>query len=213
MKKKIVFLLGFQKCGTTWLHNLLLNQPGYINNQFAEKELNIWINYKTGNFLSRFKKSQNLLQFLLFVNPNFFYFKYFKYLIKNNFFSSDLSPSNCILNKKDINYIKEKFNNSGIDVKFLTFIRDPLQRCLSAFNMYKIANDKNGNWGHLVSQGNSIDEQFNFFFKTKNCSMRTQYEKILNEVSCLGRDDFKMFIYEDFFFNRKKKNLYFKKNN
>ena len=207
MKKKIVFLLGFQKCGTTWLYNLLLNQPSYINNRFAEKELNVWKNYKTGNFLSKLKKSNNLLQFLLFVNPKFFYFKYFKYLIKENHFSSDISPSNCILVKKDINNIKEKFNNSGIEVKFIAFIRDPLQRCLSAFNMYKIANEKNGSWKKLVSQGNSLDEKFNFFFKTKNCSIRTQYEKILNEVSCLGRDDFKMFIYEDFFFNNNSKAL------
>jgi len=204
--KKIFIYLGSQKCGSTWLYKLFSSHSNYIDNKFFWKELDAWFHYKKSDIITKFKKSKNIFQFIIFLQPKF-YFKYFKMILKNNLFTSDISPSNIVLKKEDIFYIKQKFNKLNISVKFILLIRDPVQRCLSAFNMLNKANQKTGLFNNLIIQSSSLEEKFIFFYKTKYCTMRTQYEQILSQTSILNQDDLRVFIYEDFFFNHKIKLL------
>ena len=205
--KNLIILLGAEKCGTTWLYKLFLTHPNYIDNKFFWKELQAWHCYKTTNIIQKIKRSKNFLQFIMFINPKYFYFKYFNMILKNNLFTSDLSPSNIILEKKDIFYIKQKFNKLNISVKFILFVRDPVQRCLSSFNMYYKKNQKTGLFNDRIIKSSSLEEKFIFFYKLGSCQLSTKYEQILSQTQILNQDDLRVFIYEDFFFNHKIKLL------
>jgi hypothetical protein len=206
MKKTFLLGLGAQKCGTTWLNNYLMQNKTFARG-FA-KEYHIWDAIDLP-ILSRYqvKKSffssvNNKKRYKMQTDKNF-YFEYFNSLYKNEVeITADITPAYSGLNSSRLSFIKQQFEERGIECKAVLFIRDPIERCRSAVQ-YNLGR---GNFNEGVSIGNNgfcsaLDE----YYRTLHSKIRTNYSATIDNIkSVFSQDEYYIGVYESMF---EKKNV------
>ena len=94
------------------------------------------------------------------------YFIYFSMVLKNGGIALDITPSYAGLSAHRFNFINTKFIERGVQVKCIFIMRDPVKRCISAFNM-----NRNKSQDGRAHEGIRFDiapqEAFKEFFSRK----------------------------------------------
>lgn len=164
------FIIGGQKCGTTALHSFLINHP-QIKGGINQKELDFFaydklFNKGLENYHSKFKKS--LKENILF----------------KKIFFLDSSPSYLLSGNPQIT--SNRIFNYNTKSKVIVLVRNPVERCFSAFQMYKkryFENDKDWWMKWMETRGGD----------TKNVIRRTEVEYnnfdlfVKNEIDVLEK--------------------------
>jgi hypothetical protein len=197
--KMKTFLLGCgaQKAGTTWLANKLSSSPEYWNGGI--KEWRFWKFYFENEYsrlrqIDRMKKrlleipasgkhlSKPKLEWriLALQNPESFLQDIVDdFLEKGNAkVLGDMTPSNGTLGIDKLTFIKEYFNNRGINVKPLFIMRDPFERIWSGVRMIvrNQYSEKYKNNEHFAC------EKLLETYRTKKVEQRTRYEHIVENL-------------------------------
>lgn len=75
-------------------------------------------------------------------------------------------------------------------------MRDPVQRCLSAFNMFR-----NRGYGQkIVSMSEDADAAFIQYVQSDHARIRTEYERTIAALQTgLAPDDYRILLYEEMF--------------
>lgn len=140
--KTFILGLGAQKAGTSWLYNYIQSDSNFVQGRIKEKELHIWdrknialFNNQKRNFL-KIRNFQDLLLWRM-ENSSNFYFDYFDSLLSKNKITADIIPPYSSLSSIHLNQIKHEFLKRNIKIKCIFLLRDPVQRCVSAFGMNK----------------------------------------------------------------------------
>lgn len=202
-----VFLLGvgFQKCGTTWLHKYLRQFPEFAGG--FKKEYHIWdaldlpvirrkLVEKPSSFQRLFRTKGYLRHRMQFEES--FYFDYFSSLYGDQHqISADISPSYSGLSQDRLEFIRQGFLEKGISCKAVALIRDPVSRIKSAvrFNLDR------RNYNEGIPQGErDFTRALRHYFKSEHCSMRTRYDHTLERVrKVFPTEDVYVGIYETMF--------------
>lgn len=204
MRKRVfVLVIGTQKAGTSWLYKLFEQtsefQPG------AAKELHVW--GRNNRFLgliskrrvkSFFKRQSELL--MRMERDRDFYFAYFDDLIpENGGFVADVTPSYTELSSGELAAIREGILARGMEFRCIFIMRDPVKRCLSAFNMIRRRKKRK-----IRSEGawlfGSSDFSFEKFIESGHCESRTRYEAVIRNVeAAFPSEDFRFLLYETLF--------------
>ena len=185
-EKVNTFIIGAQKCGTTTLHNTLVQHPE-IYGPGPYKETHFW----NGGPGSKSKADyENLYPF--FVGPGI------RLL--------DSTPG-YIMSEGTIRKIFDYNPNA----KFILLLRDPVKRALSSWIMFHYRYPKGSSWrginvhDHRTFQEAIEDElQSNKDQLTKNYLSRGYYaEQIQRELSFIPEENYKISIVEEDFYPKK----------
>lgn len=210
--KTFILGVGAQKAGTSWLHSYIKTDPNFINGSIQDKELHIW-DYKYIKLFQNQKRSflkirsyQDFLSWKM-ENSSSFYFDYFKNILSENKIAADITPSYAALSTYHLNIIKQNFKKRNINVKCIFLLRDPVQRCISAFSMNK-QRPQNIALYENVNTNASINEAFIEYFQSEQCKVRTEYEKTIKSIKELfNEDEYRIYFFEDLFNNETILNL------
>jgi hypothetical protein len=204
--KTFVLGLGAQKAGTTWLYNYIQSDSNFIKGPVIEKEYHIW-DYKFIKIFQNQKRNllkvRSLREFLLWRMENFssFYFKYFDSILTKNRITADITPSYSALSDEHLKLIKQQFLERNINIKCIFLLRDPVQRCVSAFGMNKKRSSKIA-LNENVNIHSDINNAFIEYFQSEHCKVRTEYEKTISSIkSVFNVEEYKIYFYEDLFKN------------
>ena len=109
-----------------------------------------------------------------------------------------MTPSYIELLSRELAAIRDGIVARGIDFRCIFIMRDPVKRCLSAFNMIRRREKK------LRSEGawlfGSSDFSFGRFIKSGHCESRTRYETVIRNVeAAFPSEDYKFLLYETLF--------------
>lgn len=210
--KTFILGVGAQKAGTSWLYNYLQTDPNFINGPIQDKELHIWDRKYIKIFENQqrsFFKVRTYQDFLLWKmeKSSSFYFDYFKTILSENKIAADITPSYAALSAHHLNIIKQNFKKRNINVKCIFLLRDPVQRCISAFSMNK-QRPQNIALYENVNTDSSINHAFIEYFQSENCKVRTEYEKTIKSIKELfNEDEYRVYFYEELFSNETLFNL------
>tara|TARA_B110000908_G_scaffold125687_1_gene147374 strand:+ start:2263 stop:3063 length:801 start_codon:yes stop_codon:yes gene_type:complete len=200
MSKTFVLGVGAQKAGTSWLYKQVSHHPGFKKGW--TKEYHIWDVREVSVLRSGKRKLRNSLSpkrldmYLMEKFPSR-YFAHFKHLLSSEHsLACDISPSYCALSPETLLQIKQGMARNQIEFKCLFIMRDPVDRCLSAFNM--IRNRSNGR--EIVSMSPDEDMAFMQYVKSEHAKIRTEYELTLAALrTSLTPEDYRILIYEEMF--------------
>ena len=205
MSAEKTFLLGIgaQKSGTTWLHSYL--------DTFDEaslgilKEYHIWdalevpemahFDQRGGQSSLPTRAQRRLRELLGLRTPSLqaqmqrdarAYFDYFAGLLEVDGASitADITPSYSVLSAGTLRKIRDGFAARGISVRSVFLMRDPVERCWSAVQMYKGMEGRDAlarNEGVDVSL-DDIDA-FEAYIRTPQAWQRTDYRNPLTAMS------------------------------
>ncbi|MFT5719414.1 MAG: hypothetical protein ACI9T7_003628 [Oleiphilaceae bacterium] len=202
-KRTFILGLGHQKCGTSWLHKYLCQSDSFAES--FTKEHHVWDRKDISLFKGKKIKLNNLTflcnesyQRYHMENSNNYYFSYFdKLMSKNKIVTADITPSYSGLKSDRLEYIKKEFLARGIETKVVILVREPLSRIKSAvrFNLDR------GNYSEGVSVNETdFETALNQYYKSKNCSIRTNYENIISEAkSVFSMESIYLGFYESMF--------------
>lgn len=221
LKKKPVylFLYGTQKCGTTWLYQVIKQSNEVLDKNYLNKEWRFWKQYFNPKLIKKRKK--NLIKN---TNKSYLPLKRLKLISKTNkenirinnlenpehFFSRinkdflndnkkklllDFTPSlGTKLSTKEINQMKSKMAKLGFETKSLWIIRDPVDRSISELKM-KIKNNKYDQGLTYDSKKKLIDISYNIL---KDITKRSKYEKVYKKILQL-EIPYKVIFFNDLF--------------
>lgn len=221
LKKKPVylFLYGTQKCGTTWLYQVIKQSNEILDKNYLNKEWRFWKQYFNPKLIKKRKK--NLIKN---TNKSYLPLKRLKLISKthkeniriNNlensehFFSRinkdflndnkkklllDFTPSlGTKLSTKEINQMKSKMAKLGFETKSLWIIRDPVDRSISELKM-KIKNNKYDQGLTYDSKKKLIDISYKIL---KDITKRSKYEKVYKKILQL-EIPYKVIFFNDLF--------------
>lgn len=208
-----IFLLGVgaQKAGTSWLHDYLSTRPqtnfGFRKEYhiFDAKELpdsGIYREKVMGKAARKFgtlgsllpnSSNKNLSRLLSFYSNDATYFQYFRELLASDetILTGDITPSYAGLSPTALNHIKDCFSREEIKTKVIFLMRDPVDRCISAFKMGLRNNEA----------GSSLEPEFwKSFYVDPSYVYRTRYElTIENLLSTFRREEIYFGFYEELF--------------
>lgn len=200
MVRTFVLGIGAQKAGTSWLHKQMSYHPNFRKGW--TKEYHIWDVRDVPSLRGGRRKLQNsfspkrLDMYLMEKFPSRYFTHFKKILSEEHSLACDISPSYCALSPETLLQIKQGMGRNQIAFKCLFVMRDPVDRCLSAFNM--IRNLHNGR--EIVSLSNDFDNDFMQYAKSDHAKMRTEYEQTIAALkSSLEPEDYHMMIYEEMF--------------
>jgi len=144
----VIIGLGTQKSATTFIYKSIQEDSYYISP--LTKEFHTFDTYYLQNHFFDFKATliqkmadknkeckENLYRLLSFMNNPENYYNYFDHILPNdhNSFSSDITPSYCLLNERQLVEIKNNFQKKGINVKVVFNMREPITRLYSEIKM------------------------------------------------------------------------------
>lgn len=209
MEKTFILGVGFQKCGTSWLFNYLLESakfhPGF------QKEYHIWDAIDI-QFLKKYQapaveiknnhvSNSQQLRFLMQKKP-LIYFNYFHHLLKDQkSITADITPSYSSLSAERFKFIKENFNNIGIQCKVVVLLREPVSRVKSAVRY----NLDRKNYTEGINDGEQdFEKAILQYYKSKHCRIRTEYNITLGNVfNAFNEEDVYVGFYENMFTEKK----------
>lgn len=208
MRKTFILGLGAQKSGTSWLFKYLETLDEYAAP--AVKELHVWdavegLHARLLHPLTPRNASANALR-LAMQYCHSFYFLYFRRLLSGRkTITSDISPSYAALPLSRLKTISNRFDRVKIETKMIFCMRDPVDRIVSAFRMYR----KLG-FTHIAGVGDASESTgLVQFARTIGCQRRTRYEITLENLRQLS-EPAKSFVgtYEKIFLGKQFKPLY-----
>lgn len=202
MKRTFVLGIGTQKAGTTWLFRLLSQSPGYVPGW--TKEYHVW-DVREIPILSHYRirplEIHRKTKRRLFLMQNFprLYFSHFEKILSfDGAVSCDITPAYCGLGKQTLREIKQRIESKGITFKCIFIMRDPVSRCVSAFNMLRSRNPAQGLEG--VNLTKTADVSFTEYFQSSDAMLRTEYQKTIQNLrSAYVENDYIILSYEDLF--------------
>ncbi len=199
-----VFLLGLgaQKCGTTWLHRYLAQDPSF--NGGIAKEYHVWdaldipvMRHKLGNFMD-IRRGGKFAERYRMQKKTDRYFDYFDGLLHDDVsLTADISPSYSGLGVSRMEFIRDEFAQRNIKARSIILIRDPLSRIKSAVKY----NLRKRNYNEGIRKG---ETQFlpalKQYYQSEECKIRTTYQDtIRNAYAVFGKADTYVGIYESMF--------------
>lgn len=210
--------VGAQKAGTTWLFEYMNH---FHSADFGDlKEYHIWdaISLKTLNdfdmrstpisfrmrmrILKRglLKRTQDasIIRRRLQSRPSH-YFDYFEALLANEHITltGDITPSYSGLSTQTLTTIKDGFERRGITVKVVFFMRDPVERSLSAIRMYR-SMKRTREQG--VNVGLNDSDAVLHYLDTAQFRVRGHYHETLKRLSnVFEADNVYVGLYENMF--------------
>ena len=223
--KKPIFCLGIgaQKAGTTWLYNYL---DHFSNVRMGPiKEYHVWDavyqldekgagmskpdeDWPSGikNSIAEFfgKPVKTRVQYRFRIKPNR-YFDYFESILKgkNTILTGDISPSYSGLPVQAFERIKTTFESRGIEVRVVFLMRDPVNRCWSAVQMFK----RNGNT-RFFDGGMEANEALSIYGGSAHANIRCDYQKTLENIyKVFSPENVYVGLYENMFEAENVKNL------
>ncbi|WP_288999122.1 sulfotransferase domain-containing protein [uncultured Psychrobacter sp.] len=110
MTQPNMMIIGSQKCGTTWLHQVL-NQSKYFHGS-EPKELNYWNQPNLSSYKSYLRKFEDIDEDVKYVYES--------------------TPHYFCLPKNEINIAERIYNKLG-DIRLVVLVRNPIDRYLSAY--------------------------------------------------------------------------------
>ncbi|MCY1127939.1 sulfotransferase domain-containing protein [Frigidibacter sp. RF13] len=202
MARTFVLGIGAQKAGTSWLHALLSRQAGFAAG--LEKEYHVWdarelpllaINRRRwGDQTAAGGRALALMQ-----KFPWFYFRHFdRLLAQDGSLAADITPSYAALDGRTYARIRTGMVRRNIRFRSVFIMRDPVSRCLSAFNMNR--NRGAGGMAEAVDPGAEADSAFRAYVASDHARIRTCYERTLAAVEAhLPADEHLTLIYEEMF--------------
>ena len=186
-KRRPLFVLnvGAQKSGTSWLRATLKKQK--ICNLGLMKEYHIWDQSAPKEILgtefnavtSWIDEAQASLRERMLQDEDF-YFVYFKNLISRECrITGDFTPSYSLLPEDELRQLTRKLVAVGFDVVVVLLLRDPVDRCWSAFRSHYRDLDQ-----ALPTDG--LVEKFRAFYTSPPAIARTRYDEIILKLRRLG---------------------------
>lgn len=200
MTRTFVLGVGAQKAGTSWLYKQLSQcpnfKPGWV------KEYHIWDVREVPVLMGGQRKpwkiaSLQQLDMYLMENFSFWYFNHFRRLLsEESSLACDISPSYCALAPETFSKIMRGMRRRGVEFKCIFIMRDPVQRCLSAFNM----NRNRGDGRESVSMSEDVDTAFIRYVQSDHAKIRTEYERTIAALRAgLPPENYRILIYEEMF--------------
>lgn len=213
--RRPVFILGVgaQKAGTTWLSRYLRSYEQVLMG--ADKEYHVWDHLTLPEHQGRLMPEPlrgrerilaelmlsgwipddwALLKRLLLTEPDS-YFRYFSKLVRRKaFVTGDITPAYCELSAETLQRIDQGFDRRGIETRAIFILRDPVERCVSAFRMVQ------GRDGETESR--CRDDSAEFLRRARDPAMRvrTEYEQTYERlISVFGRSRVYLGFYESMF--------------
>lgn len=173
MRKPNLFIIGGEKCGTTWLYDQLTNCPEIYTPQI--KEINFFnTHYSNGDLCKNY------------LNGSAWYKSFFKEA-KNEKYLLDSSPMYLYDGEVPGRILKEV----GRNIKIIVLVRDPIKRSISHFNMSYHKGDE------TRSISDSLGEVEGRYIQ------RSFYSKYIEKfVELFGRENVLVYKYEDIFRNK-----------
>ena len=146
----VIIGLGTQKSATTFIYKSIQKDSYYISP--LTKEFHTFDTYYFHNNFFDFKTAliqkladknekgkEDLYRLVSFMNNPENYYNYFDHILPKDqhSFSSDITPSYCLLNERQLFDIKNNFQKKGINVKVVFNMREPITRLYSAIKMIR----------------------------------------------------------------------------
>lgn len=209
MSRTFLLGVGAQKAGTSWIYRQLTHYPGFKTGRM--KEYHIWDVREVPTQMFRRRKiwhvesPKTLSMYLMEKFPSLYFSHFQRLLSEKNSLACDITPSYCALAPETISQIKQNMTRRGIEFKCLFIMRDPVQRCLSAFNMNR---NKGGGRMHrnkgggrtIVSMSADVDAAFMQYVQSDQAKIRTEYERTISSLrTALEPEDYRIVIYEEMF--------------
>ena len=197
-RKTFILGTGGQKCGTTWLHRYIAQARSADFG--ALKEYHIWdalsiplcAGYRVPSALADLAETERL-RLRMQTDPTA-YFDYFRDLLQKEGvdLTGDLSPSYAGLKRSILKEIRDGFDRRSVDCKAIFIMRDPVERCLSAFTMHLA----NGRINIQLDEESAVrDHMCNAGY-----AMRTRYDLTLGELDAVFPEGNAFYaIYEELF--------------
>lgn len=200
MSRTFVLGVGAQKGGTSWLYQQLAQCRGFQTGWM--KEYHIWDVrevpvLKSGRRKIWKIKTLRRLQMYLMERFPARYFTHFEELLSDeNSLACDLTPSYSALSPETLLRIKQGMVDRGIDFKCVFIMRDPVRRCLSAFNM----NRNRGEGREGVAMSEDVDDAFMRYVRSDHAKIRTEYQRTIAALKAgLAPEDYQILIFEEMF--------------
>ncbi len=185
MQRRFILGIGAQKAGTTWLSDYLRGDPAFRTGPITTKELHIWDRTDLALFhpyrrrLLTCRSVQDLVLLALQRRPAL-YFTYFGLLLRRGGLAADLSPSYAGLSAARLGQIDASFARRDIDMRTVFIMRDPVRRCVSAFNMIQSRAPTDPEATFRASDDD--ETAFHAHFRSAHCHLRTDYAATLQAM-------------------------------
>lgn len=183
-RPKFVLNLGAQKSGTSWLHGTLkkhqncelgLLKEYHIWDQWVPQEI---LGYDFNSAASWIDDAQQMLRQKMLQDEEY-YFNYFKNLISPAVrVTGDFTPNYSLLDKEKLQHLSWKLMDVGFDVVVVFLMRDPVDRCWSAFRSHYRDLDRELPTEELI-------EKFRAFYTSPQTVARTRYDEIIPKLQSL----------------------------
>lgn len=204
MKRTFILGVGAQKAGTTWLSDYIRLDSNFRLGLIKEKELHIWDRKDLPQFSPprrRIFRSKGKKQLLMACMEQFepLYFQYFSSLLRNGGITADITPSYAGLRAERFLSIRRQFEKVNVEVKVVFLMRDPVSRCVSAFNMdmHKASLLQND---HCAITATDYDSKFLSYIQTEGCQLRTEYCSTLRALRrSFDSENIGVFFFEELF--------------
>lgn len=215
MEDKIFLLgVGAQKCGTSWLHEML-KTSNQANMGFA-KEYHIFdaltlpeLSHFKDRTLQSFRRqnaignppsqTSKLYRRRQFLKDPKRYFRYFRRLLEGNGIrlTGDITPSYSGLSAETLDMIQTGMNDLGVRTKTIFIMRDPVERIWSAVRMgRRDASLKNP----TIDLGDDESTQLKESLRKPGFNIRGNYAKTLNNLEkSFSPQNVSISLYEEFF--------------
>ena len=207
MERTFILGVGAQKAGTTWLSDYVRSDGRFVSGPLGKKELHIWDMLDIPNVSRKWRPISSCRtkdQVLLSVMREFpqYYFRYFSEILGNGGLAADVTPSYAGLSTRRLRYINKNFKKHQVRVKLVFLMRDPVSRCVSAFNMNRrkvsVGEVKEGVRGDLDD-----DSSFLEYVKSDHCRIRTSYGSTIQAITeSFEPAQIGLFFYEKIFYER-----------
>lgn len=110
-----------------------------------------------------------------------YYFRYFEKILSQGGIAADITPAYAALSADRMTYVRQGMTSLGIDTKCVFLMRDPVDRCLSAFTMNRVKAQDRGTKEGVPPDGDA-SEAFEEYIESEHCRIRTSYEITLRNI-------------------------------
>lgn len=205
MTPTMVLGIGAPKAGTTWLHAYLRSMPGF--DPGFTKEYHIW----DAVFIPDCRRyllqdgapilsPGTLLRREMQRHPAA-YFQFFRNVVSQPgvTMTADITPSYCGLGSEQLSFIYNGLKETGMRVKVVLLLRDPVERCWSMARMFRRDPGLGAANGLDVTQDD--DALLRAYSASANARVRTSYNRTLAALShsAIPRQDIYLGLYEEMF--------------
>lgn len=202
--KTLVLGFGAQKAGTTWLYNLLSSSehfvPGLAKEYHVLERIHVpfFRGDRRGLIGSLFKPGRLCLRSMERDLER--YFDHFAGLLSSgDAIAADLSPDNGALSAPFVGRLCESMSDRGVDVRALFIMRDPVDRCTSAFHMNR-ARARGLKTKNAVKGWGSADEAFRRFVDSEYAGLRTRYAPTIETIQSVFDPADRLFLFYETLF-------------